>query len=132
MLGDPGLLVRDVLGVQHVAGTFRFPRCSRDPAAFAPGGGGEPAMKRGQTLWPTSSVPFGWCLRQMDQISGACRSISAYRACWSLSLTRVTRVSDRRVITHRVSVLPGGRTGPRLAAAMKVICQPGAPSAATA
>jgi hypothetical protein len=106
MMGDPGLLVRDVLGGQHIARSLRFPRCSQDPAAFTLGGGGEPAMRRGQI---TDSV------KRLVAASGP-----RYQ------------VSDRRVTTHRVGVLSGGRTGPRLAAAMKMICQPGTPPAATA
>src|SRR5690242_14244482 len=48
MLRRCRLFVRDVLGVQHIVGRLSSPRCAQYPAAFAPGGGGEPARKCGR------------------------------------------------------------------------------------
>ena len=43
-----GLLVRDGLGVRRMPSVVRSPRRAQDTAAFAPGGGGQPAGKRGR------------------------------------------------------------------------------------
>jgi hypothetical protein len=48
MFGHPGLVGGDVLRVQHVPARLCPARLAQDPEAFAPGGGGEPARKRGR------------------------------------------------------------------------------------
>jgi len=43
LLGRPGLLVREDLGVQPVPGREWFPGRAQDPEALSPGCGGQPA-----------------------------------------------------------------------------------------
>ena len=87
-------------------GSLRSPGGAQDPAAFPPGGGGQPAGQRGRVADPVQLVHqpqpdvladvvgvggSSRCLRQIDQISGAYRSTSASHACMSPFAARVTR-----------------------------------------
>ncbi|MFY9931048.1 MAG: FUSC family protein, partial [Streptosporangiaceae bacterium] len=104
--GQAGLLVRDVLGVTCVDDVCsRCARCRTRPhsrrvvVASHPGNAAGSRISstcstsRSQTFWPTSSAsarPSRY-LQQIDQISGAYRSTSAFHACLSPVLARVTR-----------------------------------------
>ena len=52
----PDALVREALSVQHVPGRLRSLGCAQDPRALAPGGGGEPAWKRGRIADPIQLI----------------------------------------------------------------------------
>ena len=134
MLGDPGLLARGVLGGQHIAGSMRFPRCSQGLAAFVPGGG-EPAMRRGQVadsvklvhelqpdgLADIAGVGAAQLVPAADGPDQRGAPLDEFIPRLLVAVSGASyQIGDRRVTTHRVSVLSGGCTEPRLAAAMKV------------
>jgi hypothetical protein len=47
LLGDPGVLVGDVLGIDYRGRCGRLLGCVQDAQAFAPGGSGQPTRQRG-------------------------------------------------------------------------------------
>jgi hypothetical protein len=60
IVGQDGLLVGDVLGVQRTAGRGGPAGLADDPGAFAGGGGGQPAGQGGRVA-DLADVPAGVC-----------------------------------------------------------------------